>query len=200
MSVYSGKCDFYDCFVAIRCDGAEGKINEQIKTLKLYVYGEDGRPHRVKSDTLKDISKYFPYLTSTRISNKESFVCYLSSDSFIDQEEQKSIQWKANYILKYWRKCKRNKIPFTVQGCKDSLWFRDDENLTEMIRRVEKDGNKADFSDIHFSLWEWNRRSWFEVMVELGWSEIEAYQWCFKGLFDPPEVVEKRLGRPLKED
>lgn len=200
MSIYSGKCDFYDVFVAIRCNGDEEKIKEKLKSLELYVYGGDGRGHRVKSETIKDIAKYFPYLDSIRVSNGEKQVIILSSDSFIDQEEEETKNWKGNYILKYWRKCKRKKIPFTVQGCKDALWFSDDENFTEMIRRVEKDGDKADFSDIHFSLWEWNRRRWFEVMVELGWSEREAYDWCFKGIFDPPEVVEKRLGRPLKEN
>ena len=197
MSVYSGKCDFYDEFVAIRCDEDEEKVKEKLKSLKLYVYGKDGREHRVKSETIKDIAKYFPYLNHP-IGGKQIMI--LSSDSFIDQEERETIEWKASYILKYWRKCKRKKIPFTVQGCKDALWFSDDENFTEMIRRVEKNGDKADFSDIHFSLWEWNRRRWFEAMVELGWSEQEAYNWCFKGMFDPPEVVEKRLGRPLKEN
>lgn len=200
MSVYSGKCDFYDVFVAIRCDGDEEKVKEKLKSLKLYVYGKDGREHRVKSETIKDIAKYFPYLNSIGGSDGEKQTIILSSDSFIDQEERETIEWKASYILKYWRKCKRKKIPFTVQECKDALWFSDDKNLTEMIRRVEKNGDKADFSDIHFSLWEWNRRRWFEAMVELGWSEQEAYNWCFKGIFDPPEVVEKRLGRPLKEN
>ena len=200
MSIYSGKCDFYDGFVAIRCDGDEQKIKEKLKKLTLYIRGKDGRDHLVKSDTLKDISKYFPYLESMVITDGDTIVCYLSSDSFIDREERENREWKASYILQYWRKCKRNKIPFTEQGCKQSLWFSDSEEVDEMIHRVAVYGKNAKFDDIHFPLWEWNRRRWFEAMVELGWSEQEAYDWCFKGLFDPPEVEEKRLGRRVKKD
>ena len=200
MSVYSGKCDFYDGFVAIRCDGDEEKVKEKLKTLTLYIRGKDGRDHLVKSDTLRDIAKYFPYLEGMMVSDSDGMKCWLSSDSFIDQEERDSRNWKADYIFKYWRKCKRKKIPFTEEGCKKELWFSDSKELDEMIHRVAVDGDKANFDDIHFSLWEYNRRRWFEAMVDLGWSEQEAYDWCFKGFFDPPEVEEKRLGRQVKKD
>ena len=198
MSIYSGKCDFYDGFVAIRCDGDEQKIKEKLKKLTLYVRGKDGRDHLVKSDTLKDISKYFPYLESMVITDGDTMACHLSSDSFIDQEERESRNLYANRILRYWKKCKRKKIPFIEEDCKKELWFPDNKELEEMIHRVALNGKNAEFEDIHFPSWEWNRRRWFEAMVELGWSEQEAYNWCFKGLFDPPEVEEKRLGRQVK--
>ena len=59
MSQLCGKCDFYDGFVDIDSDGDEERVKEKLKKLKLNIYGMDGRPHRVKSDTIKDIAKYW---------------------------------------------------------------------------------------------------------------------------------------------
>lgn len=199
MSMFSGKCDFYDGFVAIRCDGEESKILEELPKLKLYVRGRDGREHRVKSDTIMDIAKYYPYLESIMMGDKDGTVIILASDSFIDQEEAEHRDWKVEYILKYWRKCKRNKKPFVVTECLDELsWLTQTPQLEEMVRRVEKDGDKAEFDDIHSNMHEYYRRKWFEEMVRVGYTEVQAYNWCFKGMFDSKETEIKRLGRPVK--
>lgn len=199
MSVFSGKCDFYDGFVMIRCDNDEEKIKEELKKLKLYVHGKDGRNHRVKSDTIKDIAKYYPYLESIVCGLKDGGVTIiLSSDSFIDLEEQEMRNYKIEDVKKYWRKCKREKKSFDKEEYLNSTWYTNKEDLAIIFDRIAKDGNKAEFDDIHFPLWEHNRRRWFEALVELGYDEFEAYNWCFKGFFDPPETIIKRLGRELK--
>lgn len=198
MSQFCGKCDFYDSFVAIGADSNEEKVKENLKNLKLYVYGKDGRDHRVKSDTIKDIAKYYPYLESVMNYSKESgYNVYLCSDSFIDQEEREHIGWYVRDVLKYWRKCKRNKKPFIVDECIESLHWMNDDILRTVAERVAKYGNKAEFDDIHDSLHEYYRRRWFEELVRLGYSEFEAYNWCFKSLFDSKETIIKRLGRPI---
>ena len=198
MSQFCGKCDFYDGFVDIGGDGDEEKVKENLKHLKLYVYGKDGRDHRVKSDTIKDIAKYYPYLEGVMSYSKETgYDIRLSSDSFIDQEEREHIRWYVRDVLKYWRKCKRNKKPFVVDECIESLHWMNDNILRTVAERVAKDGDKAEFDDIHDSLPEYYRRRWFEELVRVGYTEFEAYNWCFKGLFDDEETVIKRLGRPL---
>lgn len=198
MSQFCGKCDFYDGFVAISGDGDEKKVVENLKKLKLYVYGKDGRDHRVKSDTIKDIAKYYPYLESiAAYSGETGYNIHLSSDSFIDQEEREHIEWYARDVLKYWRKCKREKKPFVVDECIKLLHWMNDDILRAIAERVAKDGNKANFDDIHDSMHEYFRKRWFEELVRLGYTEFEAYNWCFKGLFDDEETVIKRLGRPL---
>ena len=197
MSQFCGKCDFYDSFVAIGGDDEE-KVIENLKKLRLYVYGKDGRDHLVKSDTIKDIAKYYPYLESVAAYNKETgYNIHLRSDSFIDQEEREHIGWYVRDVLKYWRKCKRNKKPFIVDECIKSLHWMNDDILRTVAERVAKDGDKAEFDDIHNSLHEYYRRRWFEELVRLGYTEFEAYNWCFKGLFDDDKTVMKRLGRPL---
>lgn len=199
MSIFCGKCDFYDGFVAIRCDGDETKVSEELKNLELFIRGKDGRTHRVKSDTIKDIAKYYPYLECIMTGNKEKTTIILTSDSFIDQEEEEHIGWYIRDVYKYWRKCKRNKKPFVVDECIESLYWMNDDILRTVAERVAKDGNKAEFDDIHLSLHEYYRRRWFGELVRLGYTELEAYNWCFKGFFDPEEIVIKRLGRPLND-
>ena len=197
MSKFCGKCDFYDGFVAIRCDGDEEKVAEELKKLRLYVRGKDGREHRVKSDTIKDIAKYYPYLEAIMHGTEEGMTVILSSDSFIDIEEKEHRQYKINDVLKYWKKCKREKKTFVEEECLEKLWWTKDDSLKEIVHRIAEKGNKAEFDDIHMPMWEYNRRRWFEEMVNVGYSENEAYAWCFKGLFDNEETVIKRLGRPL---
>lgn len=201
MSEFCGKCDFYDSFVAIGGDGDEEKVKENLKKLRLYVYGKDGRDHLVKSDTIKDIAKYYPYLEGVATYNKETgYNIYLCSDSFIDQEEREHIGWYVRYVLKYWRKCKLNKKPFVVDECIKSLRWLNDDILRTVAERIAKDGNKAEFDDIHFPLHEYYRQRWFKELVRLGYTEYEAYRWCFKGFFDNKETIIKRLGRPLKNE
>lgn len=198
MSMFCGKCDFYDSFVAIHGDGDEEKVAENLKKLRLYVYGKDGRDHRVKSDTIKDIAKYYPYLEHVACFDKENgYNIHLASDSFIDQEEREHIGWYVRDVYKYWRKCKRNKIPFVVDECIESLHWMNTNLLRTVAERVAKDGNKAEFDDIHDSLHEYYRRQWFEELVRLGYSEREAYDWCFNAFFDNEETIIRRLGRPL---
>lgn len=205
MSRFSGKCDFYDGFVAIWSDGDEEKLKENLKGLKLYVYGKDNRSHRVKSDTIKDIAKYYPYLEGIACASKQdnNFAVYLSSDSFIDQEEREHINWNVEKVLKYWRKCKRKKLPFDEEECfkKEFSWMRwEDNNLREIIHRIAESGDKAEFDDIHDNLHEYYRRQWFEELVRVGWTEREAYDWAFNAFFESANKVKKRLGRELKDE
>lgn len=200
MSVFSGKCDFYDSFCMISGDGDESKILENLPKLKLYIIGRDGRDHRLKSDTIKDIAKYYPYLTALEAGDRDgNHVVVLSSNSFIDQEESEMLKYKVDDVLKYWRKCKRTKKPFKEDECLERLWYIASNELKEIIHRVAENGNKAEFDDIHFPLWEHFRRNWFEELVRVGYTEQEAYNWCFNGFFDPVSVEEKRLGRPVKK-
>lgn len=201
MSQFCGKCDFYDGFVAIRCDDDEEKLKEELKKLRLYVRGKDGRSHLVKSDTIKDIAKYYPYLVGMSIGSKNGEnVMYLSSSSFIDQEEREHLSWYINDVMKYWRKCKRTKIPFTAEECLKKFHYLYTDALSIIIDRIVKDGDKAEFDDIHLPLHEYYRQRWFEELVRVGWTEREAYDWAFNSWFERPDRIKERLGRTLKDE
>lgn len=195
MSKFSGKCDFYDVFVDIGADGDEKKIEENLKKLKLYVIGKDGRNHRVKSDTIQDIAKYYPYLEFFSFGDSDgNRVIVLSSDSFIDIEERQHKQWYIDDVFKYKRKCKRNKQPFTADGFFGKYtWRTKSEALIEIVNRIIDKGDKAEFDDIHLPMWEYFRKRWYEELIRLGYSEYEAYNWCFKSMFDNKETMDKRL-------
>ena len=194
MSIFSGKCDFYDCFCAIGGDGDEEVVKENLKKLTLYVCGKDNRDHLVKSDTIKDIAKYYPYLETVACYNKEEgYIIHLSSDSFIDQEEAEHRQYMINDVMKYWRKCKREKREFTPEECVEKLWWNNKDDLKEIAERVKRDGNKAEFDDIHFPMWEHFRRKWFNELVRLGYTEREAYNWVFKTWWASSEEMKERL-------
>ena len=201
MSRFSGKCDFYDGFVAIHSDGEDEKILENLKKLNLYVCGKDGRYYLVKSDTIKDIVKYYPYLEGIACYDVETgFNIYLSSSSFIDQEERQHREYKVEDVKKYWRKCKREKKLFDPDECAESLWWSDKDAIRTIAERIDEDGNKAEFDDLHYPLWEYFRKEWFEEMVKVGYSEREAFRWCFNEHFASEETIMKRLGRPLKKE
>lgn len=199
MSQFSGKCDFYDGFVAIHSDGEDEKIIENLKKLKLYVCGWDGRDHLVRTDTIKDIVKYYPYIEAIAAYDSETgFNIRLSARPFIDSEEKEHRGYKIADVKKYWRKCKRNKKPFDPDECAESLWWSDKESIRVIAERVAKDGDKAEFDDLHYPLWEHFRRKWFEEMVRVGYSEWKAFNWCFNEFYPDDDVVEKRLGRIIK--
>lgn len=200
MSKFSGKCDFYD-HLFMSADSEEKVINELIKT-DFYVRGKDGREHKINIKTLKDASKYYPYLTSIACWDGNHGYILLSTDSFIDSEEKDFLQTDIDRIFRVWNRAKRMKKPFDEEEClKEISWSgTHDDVLRIMISRVARDGKKADFSDIHLPRWERLRRSWFEEMVRLGWSEIKAFHWCFNEFFPKETVITNRLGRPLKDE
>lgn len=201
MSKFSGKCDFYDGFVMINSDDDEEKVNENLKKTDLYIWGSDNRRHRIKADTVKDIVKYYPYLESMAFYSGDKYSITLSNDSFIDQEERERLSSRIKDVLAYWRKCKRNKAPFDVEECCKAVWgFGNDEITKEIATRVAEYGDKAEFKDIHLPMHEYYRKNWFDEMVKTGYTEFEAYTWCFNAMWDKEETIIKRLGRPLKKE
>lgn len=194
MSTFSGKCDFYDSVVAIHCDGDTKKLEEFLARTDIYVRGRDGRDHKVEVTDEKTACKYYPYLQSIAIFSDGRNKIILASDSFIDQEEREHIGWKVRDVLRYWRRCKRKKVPFSVDKCVEAYHWLNTDMFREIAKRVAKDGEKAEFDDLHDSLHEYFRRRWYDEMIRVGWSEIEAFDWCYKGFFTSKEDMKKRLG------
>ena len=194
MSAFSGKCDF--------CDHIHMNENpeETIKNITVYIHGKDLRRHPLKIDTLKDAVKYYPYIIGCGAWSDGHGVIELSSRCFIDSEEEEHLGWYLEDALKYWRKCKRNKIPFDKKECFKKISFLNSDRpfLQEIVYRVEQYGDKATIKGLHDSLWEHYRRDWFDEMVSAGYGEYEAFCWCFNEIFPEPDVIKNRLGRDIK--
>ena len=200
MSIFSGKCDFCDSVYTIHCDGDSKKLEEFLARTDIFVQGADGRDHKVICTNEKEACKYYPYLTSIAAYNnfEGRNTIVLSSKCFIDSEEREFIGWHIKDAFKYWRKCKRNKIPFDVEDYINSTYFINNKDIdTEVARRIADKGEKAEFDDIHDSLHEYFRRRWFEEMVRVGWDIKHAFNWCFNEFYPSDEVIKERLGEEL---
>lgn len=203
MSMFSGKCDFYDGVIAIHCDGDTSKLEEFLSRTTIRMRGADGREHVVSVKNEKDAALYYPYLEAIaafNIGKGNSII--LSSQSFIDSEEREFMGWYIEDVLRYWRKCKREKKPFDVDECVSAVGYnwRNTYILKAVAEKVAKDGAKAKFDDIHTPMHEHYRRKWFEELVRVGHPEWFAFNWAFNEFFPSDETIEKRLGRKINRE
>lgn len=178
MSKYCGKCDVYDTFVMIG-----ERDDDYLKRSKFYIRDESGKEHRVHIQNQTDLIPYYPYLVSSMGSDSESAVCFLSKESFVDTEERTLLQGDLDRVLRYYNKCKRNKIKFDEKEAYKCIVFFEDERpyAKEIVERVKRDGKKASINGIHLNLWEYYRRELYDDMIKAGYNEYQAYKWCFSG-------------------
>ena len=199
MSKFCGKCDFCD-HLWINSNSAEEMI-KKLRNTEVYIStGKDGRKHRLAMETELDAARYYPYLTSMSWGSKDGGDgVILTSRPYIDYEEQEHLSWRIRDVLKYWRKCKRNKIPFNKEECYNKVTFlRDNDSaLKEIICRVAEIGDKASFEGIYLPMAELYRKQWYKELVRLGEDPARAYCWCFGELFPFADVVQRRLGEEI---
>lgn len=173
ISVYSGKCDCFDVLIMIR------EVTDFTK-VKIYANINDLIPLRI--DCKKDLIPYYPYLEVMGTGDKDGNVCiWLSQRSFVDIEEEESLTWKLNTVLRYWRKCKRKHEPFDKEeALKLISYFEDDAGYRkEIVDRVAEHGKKATIDGLHTPMHDQYREELYKTMVEAGYTDDEAYRWCF---------------------
>lgn len=182
MSVYSGKCDVYDHF-SMRAETDED-IEKEIQRTDFYIYLKD-RKHKLDIHTVKDLIPYYPFLTSAYAYNKEGKSnMFLSSESFVDQEEKQFLNMYMDDVKKYYRKCKRLKQPFNKEEAIKKIHWNDNWEVEEyklaIVDRVAKEGQKANIDGLFIPYKDWERTRLYDTMVEYGYDENYAYNWCFK--------------------
>ena len=184
MSLFSGKCDCWDSFIMIHCDGYdEEQINKEIERTDFYIY-HGGKNHRLDIHILKDLVPYFPYIVASgyfnRDDNRQSI--HLSSESWVDHEEKEHLGWILRDAKKEYRKCKRNKIPFDPDTWVDKSHWMNNEIKREIAKRVAENGEKADIEDIHIPSYDrWDRKRLAEEMSKFGYSDFEISRWVYQG-------------------
>lgn len=172
MSKYCGKYDFYDsCHMHGEADYSK---------IKVFIYDKYGRAHRLKIDNEYDAVKYYPYLICASSGDGNCRNIFLSTNNYIDVEEEKMLQCSLDLFIKYYRSCKRKKIPFNKDEAIKKYVFGEpnDEDII-LVNRVEELGEKATIDGIHRPYCEYERNEWKEAMVELGYSELEARMWIY---------------------
>ncbi len=173
ISRYSGKCDVYDALVDIH-------ENKDFNKVKIYARGNGLIPLRI--DCQKDLIPYYPYLASLQHGDKDGNICiWLREKSYVDEEEEEILTWKLKEVLRYWKKCKRKHEPFDKKKALELINFynTDVDYLEEIVNRVEAFGKKAMIDGIHIPSYDHYREELYKTMVEAGYTDDEAYRWCF---------------------
>lgn len=173
ISIFSGRCDLCDTVLSYGAD----KLLEKYKIYAQYHI----LPLEVKEP--KDLIPYYPYLVAVMYTDPETGgTIYLSEESFIDREEKEHIQWDLDDLLKYWRRCKRKQVPFDEQeALKEITWLQSQprEYQLELVRRVQKEGDKATIEGLHDNLHDYYRKELLLEMVNNGWDEDKAGKWVY---------------------
>ena len=184
MSKYSGKCDVYDSVIM---------INNIIdfKKLKIYAYNNEIIPLRI--DSQKDLMPYYSFLTSFRSGNKDGdCIIHLSSQSWVDIEEKERLEYKMDDLKRYYRSCKRKKVPFDKdKALKMISFFTPEQYEFELVDRVSEYGEKSTIDNIHTSYHDKMRQSLCDDMIKEGWPKSQATFWCFGFRKDKLDIIKE---------
>ncbi len=136
MSRFSGKCDFYD---HIEIWGAE-------RTLKAKIYiRQDNENVLLNFKEYKDMIPYFPHIISSCCCSKtQGDVIYLTDFSWVDHEEQHLLDSYLQDLFKYYRSCKRKKVPYDIETAVQKTWTFCHKDIVRILaERVKESGLKA---------------------------------------------------------
>lgn len=187
MSKFSGKCDFCDhLFMGANNEQeAFDKFNgtrlyviqplpddvDFLECLKQGVNIPETYYKRINYTSIKDLIPYYPYIIVFSVggNNPEKSVTCLSSISYVDEEEEMLLKSYLEQVLKYFRRCKRKKIPFDVNKIVEELsWGIHKEIYHEIANRVKEKGNKATIDGIHLPFSEYSRKELVGYMLKNG--------------------------------
>ena len=172
MSRYSGKCDVYDHLG----DATDERLRDNTN-----IYISDN-PIPLRINNQHDLAPYYPYLIGIGSWSDGHAELRLSTESFIDAEEREHLNWKLDDAKRYWRKCKRHKIPYDIEEAIKKISFIGVPNAIEreIAERVAKHGEKATIDGLHDFMHEHYRKDLLEEMVRLGWDKRKAKFWIWK--------------------
>lgn len=170
----SGKSDFED-FCCMH-----HTPEEIINKYKIY-HGWDILP--LKIETEKDLIARYPFLVKMSASDKNGGIVRLSEKSYIDMAEEEHFTYMLETLKRYYRSCKRNKKQFDKEEALRRIVFpsddRPEKHEIELVERVAEFGEKATIEGVHDPVHDRMRDEWYNMMIEAGWNEIEAYHWVY---------------------
>lgn len=143
-------------------------------------FGNNIIPLRINNQ--HDLAPYYPYLVGIGGWNNGHAELYISTESYIDEEERDHLQWKLDDVKRYWRSCKRKKIPYDTEKATQIISFFGMPNGVEqeIAKRVAEDGEKATIDGLHDYMHEYYRYKLLDEMIRLGWDKRRAKFWIWR--------------------
>ena len=121
---------------------------------------------KVEYKSFKDLIPYYPHIVAFA---GGSTVC-LSPKSYVDEDEQETLEFYLKRILRIYNRCKRKKIEFNIEDAVKEVCWSDwnKEAIEELAKRVKLKGKKANIDGIHLVMKEYYRNELVKEMLKYG--------------------------------
>ena len=183
MSKYCGKCDLWDSLVMIREVNDETTDWDKIKIYQINddsCFDEDGW-HNVELldiKCLKDLLPYAAYIVGMAFGNGDKYTAYIGTESYVQEMERERIEWAIRDVKRVYDKCKREGKEFDISMLKDDIWSSTSLH-TEIAKRMAEHPTSFKIDDLKILICEYYKASLYDDMIKEGYSENEAYEWCY---------------------
>lgn len=167
MSKYSGKCDLYDSI--------GDYSDEDIATKVKIYYASSIVPLDVKSQ--KDIMPFYPFVAGIMYGESDGTrVFHIGRRSYVDEQEEEFVESAKRSIERYYKKCKRKRVEFTVE---------DFHPYTDLERQMAEDVMRIGIKNVlmsdeyHTYMGDYYRKILYKDMIAAGWENVKALTWVF---------------------
>ena len=189
MSKYCGKCDLWDSLVMIRKANDE---NTNWSNIKIYQTTEDSyfdehgwnNVKLLDIKCLKDLLPYAPFITSIMGYSEGKYTVYIPHKSYIDVMEEERLVWVAKDAKKVYHRCKRQKREYNVEDVANEITYfgwEVEDYVLEVVKRVKAHPYSFKLDGIRVPICEIYREYLYNDMIDMGYTEYEAYEWCWNG-------------------
>ena len=175
-SMFSGKADIYDGLIAI------GNVTD---FSKVHIFA-DNNPVELRIDSYKDLIPYFPCVPYAEGHCDGEYNIHTSSKPYYRREEEQLLKIYIRDMITCYNKLKREK-KLTLENLLDMYkerfcWYElTDSDKLLAGRVIEAKGHKerVKYDDIFSPMGDHYRKELYEHMVEHGWDEYRAKEWCY---------------------
>ena len=183
MSKYCGKCDLWDLLVMIRGVNYETTDWDKIKIYQISddsTFDEDGW-HNVELldiKCLKDLLPYAAYIVGMANGNGDKYTAYIGTESYVREMERERIEWAVRNVRGVYNKCKREGKEFDISMLEDDIWLSTSLHA-EIAKRMKEHPTSFKTDGLKVHICEYYKASLYDDMIKEGYSENEAYEWCY---------------------
>lgn len=163
------------------------EIGEVTDFSKVHIY-INHNPVELRIDSYKDLIPYFPCVPSVETHSNGEYRIWLSGKPWYRIEEEYVLRVYLRDLTTCYNKLKREKrlsLETLIEMYSEKFsWMISNkkELIAELANRlIEAKGkkDKVDISDLYLPSGDWFRKRLYEEMINNGWKESVAYNWCY---------------------